>query len=109
MDRRRKSRVNVLLSVKVWGVDAYSIPFTQLARLRNISQGGAVVLGLGRTIRAGEVLEVQYEDETTQMRVIWVGKPNTHNAGEIGVQQVASQECIWGLDLHHCSQLVGRA
>jgi hypothetical protein len=109
MDRRRKSRVNVLLSVRVWGVDAYSVPFTQLARLRNISEGGAVLLGMGRTVRAGEVLDVQYGDEKTQMRVIWVGKATTPNAGEIGVQQLPTEAPIWGLDLHYCSRMVGRA
>ena len=39
-------------------------------------------------MRAGEVLDVQYGDEKTQMRVIWVGKRMTPNAGEIGVQQL---------------------
>lgn len=109
MDRRRKSRVNVLLSVRVWGVDAYSVPFMQLGRLRNVSEGGAVLTGVGRTVRAGEVLDVQYGEEKTQMRVIWAGKLGTPNAGEIGVQQLPTEAPIWGLDLHHCNRLVGRA
>jgi hypothetical protein len=109
MDRRRKSRVDVLLSVRVWGVDAYSVPFMQQARLRNVSDGGAVLSGVGRTVRAGEVLDVQYGDEKTQMRVIWVGKLGTPNAGEIGVQSLPTELPIWGLDLHHCSRMVGRA
>jgi hypothetical protein len=109
MDRRRKSRVDVLLSVKVWGVDAHSVPFSQLARLRNVSEGGAVLTGVGRSVRAGEVLDVQYGDEKTQMRVIWVGKVGSPNAGEIGVQQLPMEAPIWGLDLHHCSRIVGQA
>jgi hypothetical protein len=109
MDRRRKSRVNVPLSVTVWGVDAYSVPFTQIGRLRNVSEGGAVLSGVGRTVRAGEVLHVQYGEEKAQMRVIWVGKAGTPNAGEIGVQQLPSEAPIWGLSLHNCSRMVGRA
>jgi hypothetical protein len=109
MDRRRKSRVSVPLSVRVWGVDAHSVPFTHLGRLRNVSEGGAVLTGIARTVRAGEVLDVQYGEEKTQMRVIWVGKPNSPNSGEIGVQQLPTEAPIWGLDLHHCSRMVGRA
>jgi hypothetical protein len=109
MDRRRKPRIGVLLSVRVWGVDAYSTPFMQLARLKNISAGGAVLLGLGKKLRAGEVLDVQYGEEKTQMRIIWVGKACSPNEGEIGVQQLPSEESIWGFDLHQCNQLVGRA
>jgi hypothetical protein len=109
MDRRRKSRVNVSLSVKVWGVDANSVPFSQLARLRNVSEGGAVLTGVGRSVRAGEVLDIQYGEETTHMRVVWVGKPSSHNAGEIGVQQLPYEAPIWDLDLHNCIRVAGHA
>ena len=63
MDRRRKSRVSVPLSVRVWGVDAHSVPFTHLGRLRNVSEGGAVLTGIARNGGAGEVLDVQYGEE----------------------------------------------
>ena len=90
-------------------MDAHSVPFMQQARLRNVSDGGAVLSGIARTLRAGEVLDVQYGNQKTQMRVIWVGKLTTPNAGEIGVQQLPTELPIWGLDLHHCSRMLARA
>ena len=54
MDRRRKPRVTALLPVRVWGVDVYSLPFIQLARVKNISGGGAVIQGLRRQVKPGK-------------------------------------------------------
>ena len=37
MDQRRKPRVDAMLPVRIWGVDSYSRPFMQLARVKNVS------------------------------------------------------------------------
>ena len=78
MDRRRNPRVGAFLPVRVWGVDSHWLPFMQLARVRNISAGGAVVQGMQHRVSEGTVLEVQYEDEKAQFRVIWVGIAEMH-------------------------------
>lgn len=109
MDRRRKPRVMAFLPVRVWGVDAHSLPFSQLARARNISGGGAVIHGLGRQVKPGEVLEVQTDEGKAQFRVVWVGRTGGRSAGEIGVQCLPSEPDIWDLSLCGCSVLGTRA
>ncbi|HWF91480.1 MAG TPA: PilZ domain-containing protein [Terriglobales bacterium] len=107
MDRRRNPRVGAFLPVRVWGVDSHWLPFMQLARVRNISAGGAVVQGMQHRVSEGTVLEVQYEDEKAQFRVIWVGNAEMHTKGEIGIQILPSEPMIWDLNLCLCSEMVG--
>src|SRR6202162_3343379 len=99
MDRRRSPRVGANLPVRVWGVDAHDLPFMQLATVKNLSGSGAVIHGLRRQIRPGEILEVQMDDEKAQFRVIWTGMPGSHAAGEIGLQRLASEPHLWGVAL----------
>ena len=79
MDRRRKSRVNVPLSVRVWGVDAHSVPFTHLGRLRNVSEGGAVLTGDSPNGAGGRGTR----------RSVWRGKDA--NARDLGGQTRTAQ------------------
>jgi PilZ domain-containing protein len=107
MDRRRNPRITAMLPVRVWGVDAHSLPFMQLATVRNISSSGAVVQGMRRRIQPGEVLEVQSGDEKAEFRVVWVGRTGTSREGEIGLEALAAEPCLWDQDLCRYSELVG--
>jgi hypothetical protein len=107
MDRRKSPRVPALLSVCIWGVDAHALPFMQLARLKNISSGGAVIQGVCRQIRPGEILEIQVGEEKAQFRVVWVGRTGTRREGEIGVEGLSSETRPWDVNLSRCSQVVG--
>ena len=107
MDRRRNRRVEALLTVRIWGMDAKSKPFTQHAQVKNISDGGAVLQGMTRSMRAGGVLHIQHEDGQAQFRVVWVGRHGTRRQGEIGVEALASEPAIWDVDLLHCGQVAG--
>jgi PilZ domain-containing protein len=108
MDRRQNPRVTAHLPVRVWGVDAFDLPFIQLASVRNISSGGAVIQGIRRQILPGETLEVQLDESKAQFRVVWVGKPGTRREGEIGIANLPSEPSIWDVNLDRCSQFVGK-
>ena len=81
MDRRRNRRVAAFLTVRIWGVDAKSMPFTQHAQVRNISDRGAVLQGMVRPVRAGEILHVQHDEDQAQFRVVWVGQAGHAKTG----------------------------
>jgi len=109
MDRRRNPRVTALLPIRVWGIDSQGLPFMQLARARNISSSGALIQGMCRQVLPGEILEVQIDQEKAQFRVVWADSVGMPGGGEIGVQTLTSEPCIWDLNVNlcHCSQLVG--
>lgn len=106
MDRRRSPRVGAHLPVRVWGVDAHDLPFMQQASVKNLSGTGAVIHGMRRQIKPGEILEVQMDQEKAQFRVVWTGMPGTHAAGEIGLQRLASEPHLCGVALGCYSELV---
>lgn len=92
------------MHVRIWGVDAHSFPFAQQASVRNISALGAIVQGIRRQIKPGEVLEVQYGKNKAQFRVVWTGRPGTRRAGEIGIETMPAEPCIWDVHPHRCTQ-----
>jgi hypothetical protein len=107
MDRRRNRRIAAFLTVRIWGVDAESMPFAQHAQVRNISDRGAVVQGMIRPVKAGTILHVQHEEDQAQFRVVWVGKQGTQRQGRIGIQSLPSEPSIWDVNLLRCGQVVG--
>jgi hypothetical protein len=109
MDRRQSPRVATLLPVRVWGIDAHSLPFMQPATVTNISASGAVVQGIQRTLRPGDILEVQFAGEKAEFRVVWVGRIGTSQQWTVGLERVASQPCIWQINLRACNQSAASA
>lgn len=103
MDRRRETRVDTALPVRIWGVDSYSRPFMQLASVRNISSLGAVLQNVRSQIKPGEIVDVQYDGQKAQFRVIWAGQPGTMEAGEVGLQRLPEEPYIWDVDLARCA------
>ncbi len=108
MDRRRQPRVTAFLSVQIWGLDAHALPFAQLASLRNFSSAGAVIQGIRRRIKPGEILEVQYGQNRAQFRVVWVGRTGTRRDGEIGIEILPAEPCIWDMNLRQFTEFVGK-
>jgi PilZ domain len=108
MDRRRKPRVTALLPARVWGVDAFCQPFMQVVTVKNISDGGAVIQGMQRRVRPGEVLELQVGEEKAPFRVVWVGRPGGRGEGEIGLQGLPTQSNIREMELYSCACAAGQ-
>jgi hypothetical protein len=104
MDRRRTRRVTVLLPVRIWGVDGEGLPFSEVVRAKNISNKGAVLQGMGHTMKAGEMLQLKLGQHHAEFRVVWVGKPGTCRQGEVGIQTIASEPNIWDVNLLRCGE-----
>jgi hypothetical protein len=109
MDRRHSPRISAHLPVRIWGMDAQGLPFMQLASVRNISSSGALIHGMHRQVLPGEILDVQFAQVKAQFRVIWADRAGMGRGGEIGVESLIAEPCIWDMnvDLCHCSQLAG--
>jgi hypothetical protein len=92
MDRRRHLRVKTFLQAKVWGIDANSHPFSQIATIINISDPGIVLSGLRCTLKPGTGVDVQYDGSVAEFLVVWTG---TDALGEVGMQRVSPGTCMW--------------
>ena len=94
------------LPVRIWGVDSYSQPFMQLASVRIFSIRGAVLQNVRAQISPGEILDVQYEGQRAQFRVLWAGRVGTQAAGEIGLERLPLEPQIWDIDPARCGNFV---
>jgi hypothetical protein len=108
MLQRCQPRVNTVLPVRIWGVDANGRPFMQLATVRNISEQGLLVEGVRTQLKAGEVVDLQYEGRKAEFLVVWTGKQSPGGTGEIGLFNLPAQPCLWDGYLDRACELVAQ-
>jgi hypothetical protein len=106
MDRRRERRLNLELPVRIWGVDKMARPFAEIVRVRNVSNGGAVLIGVRSKVQTGELLDVQHGPSRVQFRIVWISL-----SGEAGIQALAFEPPIFsmgvGIGLPKVFEMVG--
>src|ERR1019366_884430 len=102
MDRRKERRLNLELPVRIWGVDRMARPFAELVRVRNVSNHGAVLIGVRSKVQTGEVLDVQHGASRAQFRIVWMSL-----SGEAGIQALAFEPPILGIGLPKVFEMVG--
>jgi hypothetical protein len=94
MDRRKERRLALELPVRIWGVDKMARPFAEIVRARNVSNHGAVLIGVRSKVQNGEVLDVQLGASRAQFRIVWTGV-----SGEAGIQALAFEPPIFDIGL----------
>ena len=82
MSRRREPRVEVVLDVKVWGLDRFGKLFVQHARTLDATRFGARLIGVD-CVKAGEIIGLQHNGQKARFKVVWTGRENTPKAGQI--------------------------
>lgn len=88
-------RIAVDLDLRVWGMGADGRPFSQHARARNISSGGALLSEIERDLRIGDTIAVQNGDKKARCRVVWSANTRSVQKIKVGVQLMKEQECPW--------------
>ena len=94
-ERRSEPRVSVDLSVQVCGIDADGKRFEQAAKARNISMRGALLVGLERTLRSGDLIKIQLGDASARFQVVWVSPDALAGKLKVAVQRIEADPCIW--------------
>jgi hypothetical protein len=88
-------RVPVDLELRVWGMSADGHAFSQPARARNVSAGGALLCNLERDVKIGDTIGVQSGDKKARCRVVWSANTRSPEKIKVGVQLVNQQDCPW--------------
>ncbi|MFZ0799354.1 MAG: hypothetical protein WCA13_09190 [Terriglobales bacterium] len=94
MDRRRERRLKLELPVRIWGVDKMARPFAEIVRVGNVSNRGAVLIGMRSKVQAGDLLDVQLGGSRAQFRIVWMSL-----SGEAGIQALAFEQPIFGMGI----------
>jgi DNA-binding NarL/FixJ family response regulator len=87
--QRREPRIAVSLPTQVWDQDHRDSPH-QTTSVIEVSHRGARISGVAFDLKAGEVVHLVSDGGDARFRVIWVGKLDTPEEGQIGLQSVKS-------------------
>jgi hypothetical protein len=85
------------LAVQISGHDVNGMPFTQNVTASNISGSGALLSGLSRTIRPGDLLWIEYHQRKARFRVVWARDSQSNFKTQAAVHRLAKEECPWSV------------
>ena len=99
VERRHESRTQADIAVRISGRDTSGDLFAQSAVASSISGGGALLSGIERKVRTGDLVWVQYEERKARFRIVWVRDSESGRKTQAAVQKLDHEECPWiGLD-----------
>ncbi|MGA2346504.1 MAG: methyl-accepting chemotaxis protein, partial [Candidatus Sulfotelmatobacter sp.] len=93
--KRRDSRVDLSLPVRVIVTDAKGHPAEQEVTTADISRQGALIRGFRGEIRTGKIVTLSRNNKKQDFRAAWVGAEGTPQAGEIGLSAVDPMSGFW--------------
>ena len=96
MSDRRERRTNLVLPVKISGMDANGKLFEQDAGTVDVTTTGARLSGIVHPLHRGCILSVQRGRSKARFRVTWIGDTGGPEQGQIGIQLSESGKLIWG-------------
>ena len=93
IENRLEQRRQAGLAVQVSGRDCNGTPFTQRATASNVSRSGALLSGLSRGMRSGDLLWVEYEQRKARFRIVWVRDSQSGLKTQAAIQKLETEEC----------------
>lgn len=96
-EERQEPRLQIAVPVKVFpdsnGVEAHSCCTYE------ISLRGARLASLPAITQVGQIIWIQRHNRRARYKVIWIGKPGTPHAAQIGVETLEPGHVIWESEL----------
>ena len=81
-------------------------PFAEIVRVRNVSNRGAILIGVRSKVQTGELVDVQHGASRAQFRIVWMNV-----SGEAGIQALAMEPPVFdlagGIGLSRIFDMVG--
>ena len=88
-------RFNTDLSVRVFGIDADSRPFSEDSQLRNISDHGARIQGIVKQLKPGDIIGIRLHGRKARCKVAWAINLEPIDRNQAGVRVLAGEPCPW--------------
>jgi hypothetical protein len=95
LERRQERRIQTEITVRVTGRDVLGNPFVQSVVASAISGSGALLSGMVREVRPGDLVWVAYRDRKARFRVVWVRDSRSEQMTQAAVHRVENEECPW--------------
>ncbi len=95
MENRSEPRRHDRLVVNILGRDKNGQPFTQEAVASSVSESGALLSGITRQVRPGDLLLIEHGDKRSRFKVVWVRDSESQQLIQAAVHRVDAEPCPW--------------
>jgi hypothetical protein len=95
MESRLEPRRSVELIVSLKGRDRRGECFTQEAVASSISLCGALLSGIAREMRSGDLIWLDYAGKHARFKVVWVRDSESHQLTQAAVQLCQGEKSPW--------------
>ena len=95
MEHRSEARKDERLVVIISGRDKSGQPFAQDAIASSISQSGALLSGITRQVRPGDLLWVEHGGKRSRFKVVWVRDSESQQLIQAAIHRVDAEPCPW--------------
>jgi hypothetical protein len=95
MGEDREARKDIKLAVRIFGTDADGRVFSENVHTCNISRHGAELMGVQTNLKVDDIIGLACGANKGRFRVRWIGRPNTTDAGRLGLLNLAPEKPLW--------------
>jgi hypothetical protein len=95
MEHRTEPRRDTSLVVTIRGMDNTGQPFTQNVVASSISGKGALLSGISRPMRSGDLLWVEHGSRKFRFKIVWVRNSETPQLIQAAVHLLDTEHCPW--------------
>ena len=95
MEHRHEPRKNERLVVTVDGRDKTGHFFNEQVVASRISKSGALLSGLSRHVRLGDVISVAYGGKKSRFKVVWLRDSESHHLIQAAIHLMKAESCPW--------------
>lgn len=108
-NRRRQSRTQAVLPVRVRGTDASGASFEALAHTLDLTPAGARLGAIRQEVKAPETLTIFYRQRKKEFTVVWTRQIEGTHEYQVGLQAVAQEREPWGVSLGPAEEASAKA
>jgi hypothetical protein len=95
MEQRTEPRADERLVVTINGRDRAGQYFTEQVVASRISNSGALLSGISKHVRSGDVILVEYGGKKSRFKVVWVRDSESHQLVQAAIHLLSTEACPW--------------
>ena len=95
MEHRHEPRKYERLVVTIDGRDKTGQFFNEQVVASRICKSGALLSGISRHVRSGDVISVEYGGKKSRFKVVWVRDSESHHLIQAAVHLMKAEPCPW--------------
>lgn len=95
MEQRRETRQEERLIVTIDGRDKAGECFTEQVIATSISRSGALLSGITRQVRSGDILWIEHSGKKSRFKVVWIRDSESLQLIQAAVHLLDRECCPW--------------